>query len=51
MMNSYGIQIHVFPATLIIYYLQSVSFEIVFNALLTALVPTVKLSKSKRGHP
>ena len=49
MMNSYGIQI--FPATLIIYYLQSVSFKTVFNALLTALVPTVKLSKSKRGHP
>ena len=32
-------------------YLQSVSFETVFNALLTALVPTVKLSKGKRGHP
>ena len=32
-------------------YLQSVPFETVFNALLTALVPTVKLSKGKRGHP
>ena len=32
-------------------YLQSVSFETVFNALLTALLPTVKLSKGKRGHP
>ena len=32
-------------------YLQSVSFETVFNTLLTALVPTVKLSKGKRGHP
>ena len=30
--------------------MQSVSFETVFNALLPALVPTVKLSKGKRGQ-